>query len=72
LESCTNDRRDKVTQFQDPTYIDATAATSADAEVNPSDKPRFDDETLDDSYSMHANYATMMNDDIKKLLITIF
>jgi hypothetical protein len=57
LESCTKDRRDKVTQFRDPTYGDATTATSADAEVNPSDKPRFDD-----SYPTHANYATTMND----------
>ena len=62
LESCTKNRHDKVTQFRDPTYTDATAATSIETEVNPIDKPKFDDETLDDSYPTHANYATMMDD----------
>ena len=55
LESCTKHRHDNATQFQDPRYgDDATAATTIDTKVKPTDKPRYDE----DPYPTHTNYAT--------------
>jgi hypothetical protein len=44
LESCTKDRRDKITQFHQPVYSDSNASTSTGAEVNYNNKPKFDEE----------------------------
>jgi hypothetical protein len=69
LESCTKDRRDKVTQFQDSTYGDDTAATTTTGtKVNPTNKPRYDE----DPYPTHANYAAMMDDHRKVIDNNLF
>jgi hypothetical protein len=67
LQSCTKDRREKVTQFREPDFselITSTSSALAAPKVRIS-KPKYDD--IVDPYPMHANYATMM-DDHKKVI----
>jgi hypothetical protein len=62
LQSCTKDRRKKVTQFREPDFselITFTSSAPATPEVR-SSEPRYDD--IVDPYPTHANYATMMGD----------
>jgi hypothetical protein len=64
LQSCTKDRREKVTQFGKPDFSELITSTSSAPEVR-SSEPRYDD--IVDPYPTHANYATMM-DDHKKVI----
>jgi hypothetical protein len=67
LQSCTKDRREKVTQFREPDFSELVTSTSsapAAPEVR-SSEPKYDD--IVDPYPTHVNYATMM-DDHKKVI----
>ena len=67
LQSCTKDRRDKVTQYKEPEFselITSTSSAPAAPEVR-TNEPKYDD--IVDPYPTHANYATMM-DDHKKVI----
>jgi hypothetical protein len=62
LQSCTKDRRKKVTQFREPNFSELITSTSS-APTAPevrSSEPKYDD--IVDPYPTHANYATMMDD----------
>ncbi|CAD6343257.1 unnamed protein product [Miscanthus lutarioriparius] len=65
LQSCTKDRRDKVTQYKEPDFsefITSTSSAHVASEVRTTE-PKYDK----DPYPTHANYATMM-DDHKKVI----
>jgi hypothetical protein len=67
LQSCTKDRRKKVTQFREPDFSELITSTSfapATPEVRSSES-RYDD--IVNPYPTHVNYATMM-DDHKKVI----
>jgi hypothetical protein len=67
LQSCTKDRREKVTQFREPDFSELVTSTSS-APTAPevrSSEPKYDG--IFDPYPTHANYATMM-DDHKKVI----
>jgi hypothetical protein len=67
LQSCTKDRREKVTEFREPDFSKLITSTSF-ALVAPEVRtfePKYND--IVDSYSTHANYASMM-DDHKKVI----
>ena len=57
LESCTKNRHDKVTQFREPSYGDATAPESSGAEEKGNEKAKYDEEVNTDAYPTHANFA---------------
>jgi hypothetical protein len=62
FQSCTKNRREKVTQFREPNFselITSTSSAPAAPEVRISE-PKYDD--IVDPYPTHANYATMMDD----------
>jgi hypothetical protein len=62
LQSCTKDRREKVTQFREPDFselITSTSSAPAAPEVRISE-PKYND--IVDPYPTHANYATMTDD----------
>jgi len=65
LESCTKNRHDKVTQFHDPAYGDATASASLGAGEKGDRKAKYDEEVNTDSYPTHANFAQMLIDERK-------
>jgi hypothetical protein len=69
LESCTKNRHDKVTQFREPIYGDAT--TSIGAEDTDNGKAKYDEEVYTDSYPTHTNYAKMLLDTKNTLTNTI-
>ena len=60
LESCTKNRHDKITQFCEPAYGDATASTSSSAKEKGVEKAKYDEEVNTDSYPTHANFAQML------------
>ena len=62
LESCTKNRHDKVTQFREPIYGDATTSTSSGAGVKGDGKAKYDEEVNTDDYPIHANFARMLID----------
>jgi hypothetical protein len=67
LQSCTKDRREKVTQFREPNFSELITSTSF-APVAPevrSSEPRYND--IIDPYPTYVNYAIMM-DDHKKVI----
>jgi hypothetical protein len=67
LQSCTKDRREKVTQFRELDFselITSTSSALAAPKVRISE-PKYDD--IVDPYPTHANYTTMM-DDHKKVI----
>jgi hypothetical protein len=67
LQSCTKDRREKITQFRELNFSELITSTSS-APVAPevrSSEPKYDD--IVDPYPTHANDATMM-DDHKKVI----
>jgi hypothetical protein len=59
LESCTKDRRDKVTQYKEPDFSGLVAATSSTTLAAPEDK--VNDE-VPDPYPTRANYSKMLQD----------
>ena len=65
LESCTKNRHDKVTQFRDPPFGEATTTASHDSEVEAAEKPTEKVNIEVDPYLTHANFATMLEDDKK-------
>jgi len=65
LESCTKNRHDKVTQFREPSYGDATAFESSGVEEKGNGKAKYDEEVNTDAYPTHANFAQMLIDERK-------
>jgi Fe-S cluster biosynthesis and repair protein YggX len=65
LESCTKNQHDKVTQFQEPSYGDATASASSGTKENGAGKAKYDEEVNTDTYPTHANFAQMLVDERK-------
>jgi len=65
LESCTKNRHDKVTQFHEPAYGDATTSTSSGAREKGDGKTKYVEEVNTDSYPTHANFAQMLIDERK-------
>jgi hypothetical protein len=65
LESCTKNRYDKVTQFREPVYGDATTSTSTGAEDTDGGKAKYDEEVYTDAYPTHANFSQMLIDERK-------
>ena len=65
LESCTKNQHNKVTQFREPSYGDATAPESSGAEEKGNKKAKYDEEVNTDAYPTHANFAQMLIDERK-------
>jgi hypothetical protein len=65
LESCTKNRHDKVTQFCEPIYNDATTSTSTGAEDTNGGNAKYDEEVYTDAYPTHANFSQMLIDERK-------
>jgi hypothetical protein len=65
LESCTKNQHDKVTQFCDPAYGEATTPVSSGIEEKGARKAKYDDEVNTDSYPTHANFAQILIDERK-------
>jgi hypothetical protein len=65
LESYTKNRQDKVTQFHEPIYGDATTSTSIGTEDTDGDKVKFDEEVYTDAYPTHTNYSKMLEGERK-------
>jgi len=65
LEGCTKNRHDKVTQFREPPFGEATTTASHDSEVEAAEKPTEKVNIEVDPYLTHANFATMLEDDKK-------
>ena len=62
---CTKNQHDKVTQFREPSYGDATASESSGAEEKGNGKAKYDEEVNTDAYPTHANFAQMLIDERK-------
>jgi hypothetical protein len=65
LESCSKNRHDKVTQFREPIYDDATTSTSTGIEDTDGGKAKYDEEVYTDAYPTHANFSQMLIDERK-------
>ena len=65
LESCTKNRHDKVTQFHEPAYGDATTSTSSGTREKGDGKAKYYEEVNTDAYPTHANFAQMLIDERK-------